>query len=171
MRQLDKEKLINFHVVVSRPWLCRALRLGLLAVVLVLLCLGIKSVAFQDFLLFCVNNLTQQELALICVIAWRLWFLRNRYIHDGGLIEVISVVDWCKNFLVEYEAAGGSGDSVVASSVGIRSLWPESFRWKAPVSNASVAITTETIDSSNGKISAPAQVTNTSQAQLANSQS
>ncbi|KAI9194143.1 hypothetical protein LWI28_003467 [Acer negundo] len=74
------------------------------------------SIGFKDFFLFCVNNLTQQELALMCIICWILWFLRNHYVHEGGLIELNSVVDWCKNYLVECKAA--IGGSVVSNSGG-----------------------------------------------------
>ncbi|KAK4855549.1 hypothetical protein QYF36_008435 [Acer negundo] len=41
---------------------------------------------------------------------------RNHYVHEGGLIELNSVVDWCKNYLVECKAA--IGGSVVSNSGG-----------------------------------------------------
>ncbi|KAK4835288.1 hypothetical protein QYF36_007909 [Acer negundo] len=45
----------------------------------------------------------------------RLWFLRNRFVHDEGLIEVNLVVDWCKNYLAECKAAAGSSGNSVST--------------------------------------------------------
>ncbi|KAK0593411.1 hypothetical protein LWI29_036250 [Acer saccharum] len=47
-------------------------------------------------------------MVLLSIIWWRLWFLRNNYTHDGGQIEVGSVVEWCKKYVMDLKDATGA---------------------------------------------------------------
>ncbi|KAK4856021.1 hypothetical protein QYF36_013319 [Acer negundo] len=67
-----------------------------------------SSISFQDYFFYCCQNLGKKDLELLYVILWRVWFLRNHLVHDGGHLVVDNVVSWSKEFFVEFLEANSS---------------------------------------------------------------
>ncbi|TXG58400.1 hypothetical protein EZV62_016229 [Acer yangbiense] len=45
--------------------------------------------------------LTSEEMALLCLVLWRIWFRRNALIHNSSMVNVYEIVDWAVNFIEE----------------------------------------------------------------------
>ncbi|TXG63698.1 hypothetical protein EZV62_010692 [Acer yangbiense] len=50
--------------------------------------------SFQDFVFYCFHNLDKKDFEFLCVVLWRVWFLRNQLVHVGGRHDVENVVSW-----------------------------------------------------------------------------
>lgn len=54
---------------------------------------------FKDFFFSCLDVLKREEVALFAVMLWRIWYMRNQFVHGlGGEIDT-NVVLWSTNFL------------------------------------------------------------------------
>ncbi|KAK3222428.1 hypothetical protein Dsin_009453 [Dipteronia sinensis] len=61
-----------------------------------------NSLCFQDFFSSCTQNLGKKELELLCVVLWRVWFLRNKLVQGVGQRGLENVVPWSEEFLEEF---------------------------------------------------------------------
>ncbi|KAK0598187.1 hypothetical protein LWI29_032371 [Acer saccharum] len=77
----------------------------------------------KDFFFYCSQNLGKKDLELLCVILWRVWFLRNQLVHSECRQDVDNVVLWSNEFLAEFHVAN---NSVVDQGVHVR---PHDVKW------------------------------------------
>ncbi|KAK2638080.1 hypothetical protein Ddye_025875 [Dipteronia dyeriana] len=62
--------------------------------------------SFRDFLQSCFHRLQSDEVALLCIIMWRIWFLPNNKVHcwEGSLV-LVNVYTWAVEFLNNFRIA------------------------------------------------------------------
>ncbi|KAK3224293.1 hypothetical protein Dsin_011318 [Dipteronia sinensis] len=78
---------------------------------------------FIDFIFSSYRLLNGKELQTLCVVFWRVWCLRNAFIHERKRSNVWDILSWSKAFVSDrYPATGNS--SVQASL--------ERVKWKPP---------------------------------------
>ncbi|KAL5764168.1 hypothetical protein ACOSQ2_016762 [Xanthoceras sorbifolium] len=61
--------------------------------------------SFFDFVLACAHQLSVDEFDLFIVVVWRIWFRRNRWVHQKVVIPVSGVLNWAVAFLSEFRSA------------------------------------------------------------------
>ncbi|KAK0603652.1 hypothetical protein LWI29_007220 [Acer saccharum] len=66
-------------------------------------------------------------MALLSIIFWRIWFLRNHVVHGMARHDMSTVVKWCRDYLAEIR-------SVIAevTEVNNRVLIPAVIKWQPP---------------------------------------
>ncbi|KAL5826751.1 hypothetical protein ACOSQ3_018592 [Xanthoceras sorbifolium] len=64
-----------------------------------------SSMTFLDFILSAHHQLSSSNFFVIVIVFWRIWFRRNRIIHDKIILCSKDVVDWAYSFLEEFTAA------------------------------------------------------------------
>ncbi|KAK0599376.1 hypothetical protein LWI29_004739 [Acer saccharum] len=80
---------------------------------------------FHEFMLCCLRSLSSPQMELICVVFWRIWFCRNRLVHDLDHADSGDVVLWASNFLDEWKLALHMGPPNLSSNA-------ELAKWKPP---------------------------------------
>ncbi|TXG69356.1 hypothetical protein EZV62_004291 [Acer yangbiense] len=65
----------------------------------------------------------KKDLELLCVILWRVWFLRNQLVHSECRQDVDNVVLWSNEFLAKFHVANNSD---VDQGVHVR---PHDVKW------------------------------------------
>ncbi|KAK1575093.1 hypothetical protein Q3G72_002533 [Acer saccharum] len=70
------------------------------------------------------SRINSLELNLLCIISWRIWCLRNSFVHNGGVPNYYEVLWWSRNF-----AGGCQAPSTVRTNV-INSSFGEDCGWK-----------------------------------------
>ncbi|KAK4848144.1 hypothetical protein QYF36_009787 [Acer negundo] len=70
-----------------------------------------------------------QELALICVVWWRVWYWRNQIVHQSSGLDPGILVNWCRDYLEEFRHAKAQ----VAGPVVMRPA--EVIKWCPPSSD------------------------------------
>ncbi|KAK2661430.1 hypothetical protein Ddye_000004 [Dipteronia dyeriana] len=88
-----------------------------------------KGIHFQGFFLLCCRTLMVKDLSLLCIIFWRIWFLRNQLVHRVVGCDMEVVVPWCRNFLQEFVAT-----NMVEASVPV-AVVNDNVKWKPPDAN------------------------------------
>ncbi|KAK3229836.1 hypothetical protein Dsin_001717 [Dipteronia sinensis] len=53
------------------------------------------NVLFQDFFFSCINSLKIEELALLGVLCWRIWYLRNQVVQHLKSNGLENILEWC----------------------------------------------------------------------------
>ncbi|KAK3218215.1 hypothetical protein Dsin_012185 [Dipteronia sinensis] len=103
--------------------------------------------SFQDFFSSCLNILEIHEVELLCMIWWRVWYMRNQWVHGSGNHDMEMVVFWSRDYLQEFVTAnlkvvdqGGRGKDVVS-------------RWQPPSSSFYKLNTNATINEQNHRVS------------------
>ncbi|KAK3225380.1 hypothetical protein Dsin_005242 [Dipteronia sinensis] len=81
---------------------------------------------FREFFISCINCLHADQLALLCIILWRVWFLRNQIVHSNKKGDVHGVVNWSRAFLMKYQ---GAIASCVLREAPVQQM---SVRWNPP---------------------------------------
>ncbi|TXG68182.1 hypothetical protein EZV62_003117 [Acer yangbiense] len=76
---------------------------------------------------FCLSSLRDDELALLCIFWWRIWFLRNNNCHGKKGIGDDSLLAWCESFLVAF------WDANQVCLNGVSAANPSIVVWKPPV--------------------------------------
>ncbi|KAL5806145.1 hypothetical protein ACOSQ4_028878 [Xanthoceras sorbifolium] len=64
-----------------------------------------SSMTFLDFILSTHHQLSRSNFLVLVIVFWRIWFRRNRIIHDKIILCSKDVVDWAYSFLEEFTAA------------------------------------------------------------------
>ncbi|KAK3225297.1 hypothetical protein Dsin_005159 [Dipteronia sinensis] len=82
-----------------------------------------ENTHFQDFFLFFVQILNSEELVLLCVILWRVWFWRNQKIHSPSTVRTEDVVSWATGFIDDYRSANKSELLKVSPHVAMCGKW------------------------------------------------
>ncbi|KAL5784703.1 hypothetical protein ACOSQ2_007095 [Xanthoceras sorbifolium] len=125
-----KEKETVLHAL----WLCKSL------VVVRSQCifLGTRpncpapSSSFLDFFIHCCCQKQDADLRLLAVSLWRLWFRRNRLIHENVALPAIDILNWSISFLAEFYAANLSSLPTTSSSL-FSTGSSSAEHWKAPI--------------------------------------
>ncbi|KAK4840822.1 hypothetical protein QYF36_018974 [Acer negundo] len=60
---------------------------------------------FQDFLLLFFRILKREEVEILCVMLWRVWYWRNQFIHSPSNYRKKDVFGWASSFLCDYQGA------------------------------------------------------------------
>ncbi|KAK2652263.1 hypothetical protein Ddye_012119 [Dipteronia dyeriana] len=58
----------------------------------------IDNVSFIDFFSSCLHLLVSNELELLCVALWRIWYFRNQWIHGGELKNLETMSEYLEEF-------------------------------------------------------------------------
>ncbi|KAL5766513.1 hypothetical protein ACOSP7_017130 [Xanthoceras sorbifolium] len=61
--------------------------------------------AVQEFFCVCLSLLQISEMEELCVVWWRLWFLRNKAVRSSLVLDVEDVVPWSRAYLADFCAA------------------------------------------------------------------
>ncbi|KAL5766515.1 hypothetical protein ACOSP7_017132 [Xanthoceras sorbifolium] len=61
--------------------------------------------AVQEFFCVCLSLLQISEMEELCMVWWRLWFLRNKAVHSSLVLDVEDVVPWSRAYLADLRAA------------------------------------------------------------------
>ena len=68
------------------------------------------NIQFFDCMIACKNQLRSEEMELLCMVIWSIWFKRNgKVLHDADM------VCWADSYLADYRRANGI--NVVSSKV------------------------------------------------------
>ncbi|KAK2659425.1 hypothetical protein Ddye_005958 [Dipteronia dyeriana] len=78
---------------------------------------------FQDFFLFFIRILRTDELELLCVILWRVWFWRNQRNHAPIRFRLEDVLSWAFGFIEEYNCANKPVSENIHPQVNLGSKW------------------------------------------------
>ncbi|KAL5820684.1 hypothetical protein ACOSQ3_022566 [Xanthoceras sorbifolium] len=78
---------------------------------------------FFDFLLYCRGCRLVDELELLLVIVWRVWFRRNKLVHSSSILSAEDTVQWAKDYIAEFRA------TVFVPKLQCE---PPLVRWRAP---------------------------------------
>ncbi|KAK3210746.1 hypothetical protein Dsin_015452 [Dipteronia sinensis] len=60
---------------------------------------------------------------LFCVISWRIWFLRNSYVHNDSKISCFDVIWWSRNFVAECQSLVSVKEPNLMVANGIAACW------------------------------------------------
>ncbi|KAK0606888.1 hypothetical protein LWI29_005679 [Acer saccharum] len=101
------------------------------------------DVPLIDFISSCLHILGDGELNLLCVIWWRIWYVRNRWVHSGERINLGAMASWCSIYLAEYKAA--NLEDVEKQGMVITSP----VRWRLPIVGLYKLNTDTSLDSSS----------------------
>ncbi|KAK3187923.1 hypothetical protein Dsin_027484 [Dipteronia sinensis] len=63
---------------------------------------------FLEFFISCINGLQAEELALLCVVLWRVWYSRNQVVHTKRKCNMEDMVCWSDVFLSEFQTVSAS---------------------------------------------------------------
>ncbi|KAK1586636.1 hypothetical protein Q3G72_004481 [Acer saccharum] len=74
-------------------------------------------------------RLDTNNLELICVVWWHIWFLRNRMVHSSEKFVVEDIVIWCVEFLDEYKAANVIIEERGGLLIHNQLKWKPSDKW------------------------------------------
>ncbi|KAI9181032.1 hypothetical protein LWI28_010647 [Acer negundo] len=85
---------------------------------------GILPVVMAIYKIICPG-----ELALICVVWWRVWYWRNQIVHQSSGLDPGILVNWCRDYLEEFRHAKAQ----VAGPVVMRPA--EVIKWCPPSSD------------------------------------
>ncbi|KAI9165922.1 hypothetical protein LWI28_022899 [Acer negundo] len=64
-----------------------------------------KSSVLFDFLLLFFRILKREEVEILCVMLWRVWYWRNQFIHSPSNYRKKDVFGWASSFLCDYQGA------------------------------------------------------------------
>ncbi|KAK3211791.1 hypothetical protein Dsin_016497 [Dipteronia sinensis] len=81
---------------------------------------------FLDFISDIATRIDNESLRTLCIIWWRIWFLRNSLVHKSSIPEYSDVVWWSRNFAAEYQATRFVKDK------GLMVSYKGPSRWQAP---------------------------------------
>ncbi|KAK3218162.1 hypothetical protein Dsin_012132 [Dipteronia sinensis] len=56
---------------------------------------------FFDFMLDGFGRLSSEDLSVLCVVVWMIWFLHNAVVHGSTTHNAEEVVDWARNYVNE----------------------------------------------------------------------
>ncbi|KAK2656774.1 hypothetical protein Ddye_009826 [Dipteronia dyeriana] len=71
---------------------------------------------FLDFILGFFKCLSKRELSLLCIVFWRIWFVRNQWVRGERDNMADTVLSWSINFLLGFQDANGvCSDKVVSA--------------------------------------------------------
>ncbi|KAK0592975.1 hypothetical protein LWI29_028449 [Acer saccharum] len=104
------------------------------------------AMQFMDVMLLCMNNLLTAEFETFCLIFWRVWFRRNRLIHDNQLLDITEVVPWASSFHAEFKGANVAGKVLNPSQP--RQVW----KWNPPAAGLFKLNTDAAVNSGDGII-------------------
>ncbi|KAK3218117.1 hypothetical protein Dsin_012087 [Dipteronia sinensis] len=79
-------------------------------------------------------------MAILSIMWWRLWFLRNQYVHGISAHDTDSVLAWLENFLTSFIAANAAED-VPRNVLGSRDVL-----WRPPLEGTYKVNSDVTID-------------------------
>ena len=72
-----------------------------------------------DFFSSCLWLLQQQELEVLCVMLWRIWFQRNQIVHASIPIELSRIFSWALEYISEFSTANSrTSPKIVVSLAG-----------------------------------------------------
>ncbi|KAK3224549.1 hypothetical protein Dsin_011574 [Dipteronia sinensis] len=60
---------------------------------------------FLDFLLICFEQLSREDMVLLCMVMWRIWSLRNSKVHGASIGEVVDLVSWARTYLSDFQGS------------------------------------------------------------------
>ncbi|KAK1555565.1 hypothetical protein Q3G72_028291 [Acer saccharum] len=60
---------------------------------------------FHDLIVVCQCTLNSQDLELLCVVFWRIWFCRNQLVHNLSSPVLGHVVSWASGYIDEWRSA------------------------------------------------------------------
>ncbi|KAK3212813.1 hypothetical protein Dsin_017519 [Dipteronia sinensis] len=72
-----------------------------------------RSGCFPDFFFYCCQNLSKKNLEFLCVALWRIWLMRNLFVHGGRIQDMYQVVPWAEEFLAEFQDANSEAAKLV----------------------------------------------------------
>ncbi|KAL5555479.1 hypothetical protein UlMin_037715 [Ulmus minor] len=79
---------------------------------------------FKEFLLSANDALSSENLEFLCILLWRIWFRRNKWIHEKIWLDDESCFSWARQHLTDFvEANCRKGDSLKKATVS---------SWQAP---------------------------------------
>ncbi|KAK1572102.1 hypothetical protein Q3G72_027679 [Acer saccharum] len=94
----------------------------------------------------CKNQLTSDEMELVCAAIWRIWFMRNGTVHNSKVVQVVNIVPWEKAFLVDFRKANDV-DNPVADICCLASN-----SWRPPDMGSFKANSDAVVDLLHGKL-------------------
>ncbi|KAK3204684.1 hypothetical protein Dsin_018730, partial [Dipteronia sinensis] len=78
---------------------------------------------FFDFIFDCYLRLRSEELGLLCIIIWRVLFMRNSYVHNGKSQDLSKVFVWSKNFHSNYKFTASPTSCNLVSPTQCATSW------------------------------------------------
>ncbi|KAK0577517.1 hypothetical protein LWI29_034297 [Acer saccharum] len=60
---------------------------------------------FFDFMIDCFSRLEEDDLGLLCVCIWKIWSIRNAFVHGSAVDKVEDVLCWARMYISEVHAA------------------------------------------------------------------
>ncbi|KAK3225670.1 hypothetical protein Dsin_005532 [Dipteronia sinensis] len=68
-------------------------------------------------------HLLKEELELLCLVLWRVWYNRNRRIHDVAELRIDEIVPWAMAFHDDYKRANKISKEEVTDRRSYVPLW------------------------------------------------
>ncbi|KAK3227154.1 hypothetical protein Dsin_007016 [Dipteronia sinensis] len=68
---------------------------------------------FIDFMILCMNQLLVKDVELLCMVIWRIWYIRNGMVHSSAIIHDVDVVAWAIACLDDYREANALKVNIV----------------------------------------------------------
>ena len=53
----------------------------------------------------CFSRLNMADMGLLCVCLWRIWYIRNAFVHHSPIVKEVAVLDWARIFIGEFQDA------------------------------------------------------------------
>ncbi|KAK2655782.1 hypothetical protein Ddye_008834 [Dipteronia dyeriana] len=101
---------------------------------------------FLDFLLAYKDQLSVDDMELLCLVVWSVWYRQNGLVHNSAIVYVEDVVPWVVSFHEDYKRA----NSKVVDRSG--RLGVEAARWSHPIAGSFKVNTDAAVDSVIGLI-------------------
>ncbi|XP_062075882.1 uncharacterized protein LOC133780011 [Humulus lupulus] len=86
---------------------------------------------FYVFLRHCVLLLNKRDMEKFLVLLWRIWYRRNKIIHDNRVLNDEGILGWSLDFYQRYFEANGLPVHVVKLGRGPNSI-PVTIPWRSP---------------------------------------
>ncbi|KAL5835566.1 hypothetical protein ACOSQ3_015122 [Xanthoceras sorbifolium] len=98
----------------------------------IVLFLRSPSSSFLEFFVYCCSKLHVDDLRLLVIVLWHVWFLRNKLIHEQVTLAAKDIVSWSICFLSDFDAAN--------VPLPCCPVYKNSVKWKRPPTHISLAL-------------------------------
>ncbi|KAL5832378.1 hypothetical protein ACOSQ4_017732 [Xanthoceras sorbifolium] len=86
--------------------------------------MGSSASSFLDFFVWCCSNLMMDDIRLLVTVLWRVWFRRNKMVHENLKMEVKDIVSWAICYLNDFDDANNKPPFCQSNQ--------HSVKWKRP---------------------------------------
>ncbi|KAL5861780.1 hypothetical protein ACOSQ4_003076 [Xanthoceras sorbifolium] len=83
-----------------------------------------STFSFLEFFVWCCSNLMMDDIRLLVTVLWRVWFRRNKMVHENLKMEVKDIVSWAICYLNDFDDANNKHPYCQSNQ--------HSVKWKRP---------------------------------------